>query len=136
MYLLVFAHWIKKSIWSFWIKNLIAVHNSDEVLGVREVDDVVGVTWKHDDALDLITRNFVFKDWCIEISFVTHLNQSMTADYDELFPLSVVPVFPLSDSWFRDVDTDLTTIESVNKIGEGATVIYVHLEIEDGLVLM
>ena len=59
----------------------------------------------------------------------------MTADYDELFPLSVVPVFPLSDSWFRDVDTDLTTIESVNKFGEGATVIYVHFEIEDGLVL-
>ena len=24
------------------------------------------VTWKHDDALDLITRNFVFKDWCID----------------------------------------------------------------------
>ena len=58
----------------------------------------------------------------------------MAADNDELFPLSVMPVLTLCNSWFADVDTDLTAIQSMDKFGKRATIINIHFEVEDCLL--
>lgn len=59
----------------------------------------------------------------------------MTADYDKLLPFGVVPVLALSNSRFGDINTDLTTVEGVDEFGETTSIIDIHLEVEDGLVL-
>ena len=59
----------------------------------------------------------------------------MTADYDEGFPLAVVPMLALGDSWLGDVDAHLATVEGVEEFGETASCVHVHLEAIDGLLL-
>lgn len=40
----------------------------------------------------------------------------------------------LGDAWLGDVDADLSTREGVDEFGKGATVIDIHLEVEDGFL--
>ena len=126
---------ITKGIWSLWIEVLIAVHYCYEIFGIGEVDDIVGVTGEHDYTLNLLTRHFIFENLSIRVSFIAKLDESMTADYDKLLPFGVVPVLALSNSRFGDINTDLTTVEGVDEFGETTSIIDIHLEVEDGLVL-
>ena len=126
---------IKKRIWPIRIKDFVAIHDGDEVLGVGEVDDVVGIAREHDDALNLVSIYFIFKNLCIRVILVTKLNKSVTADYYELLPLGVMPMLSFCDSWFGDVYADLTAIQGMNEFCETASVVDVHLEVEDGFLL-
>lgn len=125
----------QKRIWPIRIKDFVAIHDGDEVLGVGEVDDVVGIAREHDDALNLVSIYFIFKNFSIWIILVTKLNKSVTADYYELLPLGVMPMLSFCDSWFGDVYADLTAIQGMNEFCETASVIDVHLEVEDGFPL-
>ena len=88
---------------------------------------------EHDDTLDFVTRNLIVENFIG--SFFAQLNQAMTGNDNELLPLGVMPMFALGDAWFADVDRDLTALEGVNEFGEGASVVHIHLEVEDGLLL-
>ena len=59
----------------------------------------------------------------------------MTADYDEGFPLAVVPMLALGDTRFGDVDAHLAMREGVEEFGETASCVDVHLEVIDGFLL-
>ena len=58
------------------------------------------------------------------------LNQRTAADDDEELPLAVVPVLPLGDAGLADVDAELTAIDGLDQLGEGAAVVAVHFECE------
>ena len=42
-----------------------------------------------------------------------------------------MPVLALGDARFADVDAYLTAVQGVNQFGEGASVVHVHLQVED-----
>src|SRR5574344_530992 len=43
-------------------------------------------------------------------------------------------MFALGDAWLGDVDADLTTVEGVDELSEGASVVNIHLEVEECLL--
>ena len=46
-----------------------------------------------------------------------------------------MPMLSFCDSWFGDVYADLTAIQGMNEFCETASVVNVHLEVEDGFLL-
>jgi len=139
----VLFDWVEVGVWFIGVEDLVAVHDCDEVLGVGEVDDVVGIAGEHDDGLDPVAIDFIVEDdWVavfVELVFCrvfrAELDEAVAADDYELLPLGVVPVLALGDAWFADVDADLAGARGVEELGEGAALVGVHLEVEDGLVL-
>ena len=109
-------YWFEISVRFVWVEDFVAVHYCDEVFGVGEVDDVVGIARKHVDCFYLISAYFKVED-CIR-SYSALLDKPVTADYDEKFPLGIVPVLTFGDTWFADVDRYLATVECVDELGE------------------
>lgn len=115
-------HRIEVGVGPFGIEDFVTVHYGDKVLSIRKIDDVVGIAWEHYDALNLVAANLEFEYLRIAVFvqlvrprvFRTHLNQPVAFDHDELFPFAVMPMLPLCDPWFADVDADLSTVEGVN----------------------
>ena len=105
----------------------------DEVFGIGEVDDVVGIAGEHDDGLDFVTTHLIVEDFVRAL--LAELDEAVARDDDELFPLGVVPMLALGDTWLRDVDAHLSAVEGVDKFGERTAGIDVHLQVEDGLFL-
>lgn len=68
----------------------------------------MGVAREHVDGFNLVARNFEVEDFVG--SYISHLDKTVAADYDEEFPLSVVPVLTFGDAWLRDIDADLSAI--------------------------
>ena len=122
-----------------WVEDFVAVHHRNEVFSVREIDDVMGVAGEHYHALNLVSADLIFKYLRIAIfvqlvrSWILgpHLDESVTFYHYELLPFGVVPVLALGDARFADVDADLTAVQGVNQFGEGASVVHVHLQVED-----
>ena len=112
------------------IEDFVAVHDCHEVFIVGEVDDVVSVAGEHDDGLDLVAVHFIFEDFIG--AFLSHLNQTVTLDDDELFPLGIMPVLSFCNTGFRDIDADMTAVGSAYKFCERTAIINIHLQIEDG----
>ena len=78
------------------IKHFVCPHNSYKVLGVAEVYDIVCISRQHVYCLDLVAADFKFNDFvCSDLAF---LNEAVTGDYNEEFPLTVVPVLAFCDS--------------------------------------
>ena len=129
----LFFDFVKVGVGPVRIEYLVAVHDGDEVFGVGEVDDVMGVTGEHDNTLDFVTTHLVVEDFVRAL--LAELDEAVARDYDELFPLGVVPMLSLGDTWLRDVDAYLSAVEGVNQFGERTAGIDVHLQVEDGLFL-
>ena len=109
----LFLHYfIKIGVGALRIENFVAIHDGDEILGVGEVDDVVGVAGEHDYGLDAVAADFVVEYFVG--AFFAELDESVAADYDELFPLGVVPVLAFGDAGFGDVDRHLAGAEGVD----------------------
>ncbi len=53
---------------------------------------------------------------------------AMTGNDDEELPLGVVPVLALGDSRLGDIDAYLTDVGALDKLGERAALIDVHLQ--------
>ncbi len=68
-------------------------------------------------------------------SLFTQLDKTFARNHDELLPLGVVPVLALGDAWFADVDGDLTAIQCMNQFRKATSVVHIHLQVEDGLLL-
>lgn len=117
------------------IKDLVAIHHRDEVLRVGEVDDVVRIARQHVDALDVVARDLELDDLAFGVVQVALLDEAVATDHDEELPLGVVPVLTLGDARLADVDADLTTIQGMYQLGEGASSIDVHLQREGDLLL-
>ena len=129
----LFFDFVKVGVGPVRIEYLVAVHDGNEVFGVGEVDDVVGVAGEHDDGLDFVTTNFIVQHFVC--AFLAELDEAVARDDVDLFPLGVVPMFTLGDTWLRDVDAYLSAVEGVNQFGERTAGIDVHLQVEDGLFL-
>lgn len=129
----LFFDFVKVGVGPVRIENLVAVHDGDEVFGVGEVDDVVGVAGEHDDGLDFVTTNFIVQHFVC--AFLAELDEAVARDDDELFPLGVVPMLSLGDTWLRDVDAYLSAVEGVDEFGERTALVNIHLQVEDGLFL-
>ena len=86
-------------------KRLITPHESDEVIGVGEIHDVMSIAGYHLYNLDFVARYFEVQ-YFIRADF-TKLDKTMTADYDEFLIYGVMPVLPLGDSGFGNVDRKL-----------------------------
>ena len=93
----------------------------------------MGVTGEHDDTLDFVTTHLVVEDFVG--TFLAELDEAVARDDDELFPLGVVPMLALGDTWLGDVDAYLSAVEGVDKFGERTTLVNIHLQVEDGLFL-
>ena len=91
----------------------------------------MGIARKHDDTLDLVATDFIVQDFIG--SFLTELNESVTGNDDELFPFGVMPVLSFGDTRFGDIDRNLTTIQGMYQFGEATPVVYIHIQVEDGL---
>ena len=48
-------------------------------------------------------------------------------NHDKLLPFAVVPMLAFGDARFADVDAYLAAVFSVDKLGEGAAVVAIHL---------
>ena len=99
----------------------------------------MGVAREHYHALNPVSANLIFKYLRIAIfvqlvrSWILgpHLDEAVALDHYELLPLGVVPVLAFGDARFADVDADLTAVQGVNQFGERASVVHVHLQVED-----
>ncbi len=118
---------IKERIRVSRIKDLVAIHHRDEVLRVGKVDDVVRIARQHVDALDVVARDLEFDDLSFGVVQVALLDETMATYHDEELPLGVVPVLTLGDARLADVDADLTAIQGMDQLGEGPSVVDVHL---------
>ena len=118
---------IKIGIWLIGVKDFVAIHYCYEVFGVGEVDDVVSVAREHDDRLYLVAADFIVEDFGSGVVLVAELDESVTADYDELFPLGVVPMLTFGDAGLGDVDAYLSAVEGVDQFCERTSIIDVHL---------
>ena len=97
---------IKVCVWSSRIKDLVAVHHRDQILRFGEVDDVVRIPREHVDALDVVARDFKLNHLAFRVVEVALLDEAVTGDHDKELPLGIVPMLPLGDSRFADVDGD------------------------------
>ena len=126
---------VKERIWVRRIKDLIAIHHRDQVLCFGEVDDVMRIPREHVDALDIVARDFKLDHLAFRVVEVALLDETVTGDHDKELPLCVMPMLPLGDARLADVDGDLTTVEGMHQLGEGAPVIHIHLQRESHLIL-
>ena len=129
----LFFDFVKVGVGPVRIEYLVAIHDGDEVFGVGEVDDVVGVTGEHNDTLDFVTTHLVVEDFVG--AFLAELDETVTRDDDELFPLGVMPMFSLGDTGLGDVDAHLSAVEGVDEFGERAALVNIHFQIEDSFFL-
>ena len=129
----LFFDFVKVGVGPVRIEYLVAVHDGNEVFGIGEVDDVVGIAGEHDDGLDFVTTHLIVEDFVRAL--LAELDEAVARDDDELFPLGVVPMLALGDTWLRDVDAPLAAVEGVDEFGERAAGIDVHLQVKDGLFL-
>lgn len=129
------SNWIEERIQVRRIKDLIAVHHRDKVLRVGEVDDVVRIARQHVDALDVVARDLELDDLALGVVEVALLDEAVTTDHDEELPLGVVPVLALGDAWLADVDAHLATIQGMYQLGEGTSLVDVHLQWEGDFLL-
>lgn len=109
-----------------WVKNLIASHDRHQIFRLRQVDDVMRPAGNHMDSFNFIPENL--KLHRLSGIDVALLNQTMTSHYDEQFPLAVVPMLPLGDTWSADVNGHLSAVCRVNQLGKRATVVHIHLQ--------
>ena len=108
------------------VENFVAGHHRHQILRFRQVDNVVRPAGNHVDSLNLIPGNLKLHRFPgVDIPF---MNQAVTGDHNEKLPLGVVPVLPFGDTRAADVDAHLPTVGGMNQLGEGATVIHIHLE--------
>jgi len=84
-------------------------------------------------ALYVITRHLKFYYLAFGVVKVPLLDQAMAAHHDKELPFGVMPVLPFGDSGLADVDGYLPTVERVNQLGEGAALVYIHLQREGDL---
>ena len=123
-------YWVEERIRVRRIKDLIAIHHRDEVLRVGEVDNVMRIPRQHVDALDVVACDLELDDLAFGVVEVALLDEAVAAHHDEELPLGVVPVLTLSDARLANVDGDLTAVEGVYQLGEGSTLVDVHLQRE------
>ena len=116
-----------------WIKLLISPHNSHKVLCLTQIDNVMGITGEHMNSLDLISTNFKLDNFVS--TYLTLLNKTMTGNNYKELPLAVMPVLSLSNPGIANIYRELTTVSSFQKLGKASSVIAVHLQIKDGLLL-
>ena len=93
----------------------------------------MGIAGEHDDGLDFVTTHLVVEDFVS--AFLAELDEAVTRDDDELFPLGVVPMLTFGDAGLGDVDAYLSAVEGVDQFGERTAGIDVHFQIEDSLFL-
>ena len=93
----------------------------------------MGVAGEHYDTLNPVAAHLVFND--LVSPFLALLDKAVAGDDYELLPLGVVPVLPLGYARPGDVDADLTAVHGADELGEGAPLVAVHLQVEDGLLL-
>jgi len=60
--LLFACYGVEESIRPLRVENLVAVHDSYKILSLGEVYDVVRISGQHDDALNLVARDFELDD--------------------------------------------------------------------------
>ncbi len=110
----------------FRIKNLVAGHDRDQVFRLAQIDDIMGPAGDHVDSLDLLAADLKFHS--LARADIPLLNEPMALDHNEKLPFGVMPVLTLGDARPGDIDADLAAILRVEKLGEGASVIHIHLE--------
>ena len=93
----------------------------------------MGVAGEHVDGLDVVAGDLELDDFIG--AQLALLDEAVAGDDDEELPLGVVPVLAFGDAGTGDVDGDLAAIEGVDHLGEGATVIDIHLEREGYFLL-
>ena len=125
---LLFLHRVKIGIGAIGIEWLVAVHHCYEVFRLAQVDDVVGVAREHYHALDFFAAHLKIQHFVGAL--FAHLYQAVSAHHDELLPLGVVPMLPLGNTGFADVDTHLSAFDCADKFGERAALIAVHFQVE------
>ena len=89
----------------------------------------MGIAGEHDDGLDFVTTHLIVEDFVRAL--LAELDEAVARDDDELFPLGVMPMLSLGDTGLGDVDAHLSAVEGVDKFGERAAGIDVHLQVED-----
>ena len=119
--LLFACYGIEESVRPLRVENLVAVHDSYKILSLGEVYDVVRISGQHDDALNLVARDFELDD--LVRTLFPLLNQAVAGNNDELLPFGVVPVLTFGDTRFADIDAYLSAVERVDQLGEGAAII-------------
>lgn len=132
-HVLLFFYRVKVCIRMVLVEDLVAIHHRDEVLSLGQVDDVMGIAGKHDYALYPVSADFIVQD--LVRAFLTELNESVSRHDDELLPLCVVPVLPLGNAGFRDVDGHLPAVEGADQLGKAAPFVRIHVQVEDGFLL-
>lgn len=118
-------HLLKKSIRPFRIKHLITSHHRYEIFCLRQIDNIMCPSRNHIYTLYLLSADFKLHDFSrVDVAF---LDQSVSMDYDKLFPLTVVPVLSLCYPRFADINRYLSTIRRVHKLCKTSSVITIHL---------
>ena len=94
---LLFAYYgVEESVRPLRVENLVAVHDSYKILNLGEVYDIVRISGQHDDALNLVARDFELDD--LVRTLFPLLDQAVAGNNDELLPFGVVPVLTFGDT--------------------------------------
>ena len=123
---ILLLHRLEEGVRVVRVKNLVASHHRHQILRLRQVDDVVGPAGNHVDSLNLVPGNFKLHRFPgVDVPL---LDQAMTSNHNEKLPLGVVPVLPFGNAGLRDIDAYLSAVGGMDQLGEGATVVHVHLQ--------
>ncbi len=115
------------------VETLVAVHDRHEVVGVRQVNNIVGVAGEHMDGFDFVAADLELQDFVRADPAL--LDKAVTGNNDEELPLGVVPVLTFGNARFGDIDTHLADVGTLDKFGERAARVHVHLQRESHLLL-
>ena len=108
------------------VEYLVAIHYCYQILTIAQVDYVMGIAGKHVHCLHAFTAYLVVPYFIR--AFTPQLNESMPAYHYERFPLAVMPVLPLGDPGFGDVDAELPAACCFEKLGKAAALIDIHFQ--------
>ena len=123
----------KKRIRLVGIEDLVGPHEGNEILGLAEVDDVMRVSRQHVNRLDLLTADLKLDD--LVGADLPLLNEPVARDHNKELPLAVVPVLPFGDARLRDIHAELVVVQGLQKLGERASLIAVHLQVKGHILL-
>ena len=92
----VCSNLLEESIRVIGIKDLIRSHDVHKILHLGQIYDIMDIAGQHVNSLNAITTHLKLDKFIsTDLAF---LNEVMSSNNDEEFPLAVVPMLPLCDS--------------------------------------
>ena len=112
------------------IKQFICPHQSHQILCLGKIDDIMRIPGNHMYGFHLFPGDFKAYDRkgvsVFIKTYLPFLNQTMSSNDDEQFPLRMMPMLSLGDTRPADIYGKLAVACRLQKLSKAASLIAVH----------